>query len=425
MRILIYRKAINIEPLDLVACVRSLESLAQTLVDLGDLTSDSKSYDAAELHLEKIESLSAKADYYATGHAVLLARLYQARFDADGNAEDAIKAANVYHRISNSSSNYSPTDKAEAALRYGVLAARLSIANDRRSKDILEELGRTNFGTSKLDDALARPTDLWLPGVSQGLTKAEQLTAIRQGSLLAPANAIAAKVARKSCLQILSVYERGRSILWDRLLNQRMQFESINQQNPDLATRYRELARALETTNQPDLVFKELPRDRYQIEADLGDIVEKIRHEKGFEDFLLPPLSDDQVLEASSQGSIVYLIAGTGSTGGQGLVISVTSTNIVELSQFSDDACRQQYALLKRALECRDQVSEASDILYSVLKWLWYNAAEPILRALGLLHTSAESSKVCSSMSNILPLPLPVYIRLCLLNPPHPMLICI
>lgn len=136
------------------------------------------------------------------------------------------------------------------------------------------------------------------------------------------------------------------------------------------------------------------PGIKYQIEADLRDVIKEIRQEKDFEDLLLLPICHKQILKFGSQRPIVFLIGGIGAKRG------VCSGHICYnderdgLPHFSDDACRHQYAPLKRALESRDETPGANGILYDVLKWLLYNGSEPVLRALGLLHTNAEGSKV-------------------------------
>ena len=395
LRMRIYRKAAAVEQSALMSRIRCLRTLARTLVDKGDLTKDIQCYEEAQGYLEEIEVLRKKHEYHATGHAPLVARLHLAKFDATGKPEEALAAARMYHRIFNKS-NYESMAKAEAAVRYLVMIASLTNDKSTSSKEVLELLSSADQGEMKMDDALVCAIDLWLKMVSRASNRTEQLHFIRLMFQLPAISAnMAAKMGHKTGIDILSVYERGRSIIWDRLLNQRVQAGSLEQQHPELFKRYKELNEAVEGARQPDEVFKELPRDRYQAEADLQGVVKEIRQQSGFEDFLFPPLSPDQMLDLSSQGPIVFLVAGTGNTQGYALTISSGTTEVLQLRGYSHDYCQIAYSAFQLVLKHEDSMSEANQaIFYQALQWLWYGAAEPVLQALKLLRTETQSGKV-------------------------------
>ena len=385
-----YRLAASLEQQDFMSQVDSWRNLARALVEKGDLTRDIKYYDSGEVYLEKIEALATKRKFHSTGHLPLVARLHQARYNLTGHSVDAVGAAKAYYQIFRES-NYEPSTKVFAAQRYSLLIGGLSLKNDKSTKEILETLGKSSFGALKFDDALTYAMESMLQVVSDGHDRAQQLYLIREYSLLPSICALATKVAGKDAFRIVRVYERGRSIFWDRLINRKTQIDLLEEKHSELARRYRELSKALASTEQPDPIFKLFSRDRYQAEAELAEVVKEVHQKNGFEDFLLLPLSRDEIQDYGSQGPIVFLISGTLESAGFALVITTRSVNIVDLPQFSDTACRQQDAQLGRVFASWDDTPDEMDrVLHDVLRWLWYSAAEPILSTLGFLRADSK-----------------------------------
>ena len=198
--------------------------------------------------------------------------------------------------------------------------------------------------------------------------------------------------------QMVSSYEYDRAILWDRLLNRTAQFDLLKQQYPELATQYQELETAVRSTHQRDRIFTDFSRDIFQVEADLRDIVKQIRAKEGFENFQGMPFSESEIQSHGSQGPIVSPINNYGKYAGLAIIIYTTSVDIIRLPHYNNDNCKMQHEKLKAALELRTRsMEEAEQTLMDVLKWLWYNVAEPVLKKLDILRWQFDGGKVSRS----------------------------
>ena len=382
-----YTHAETFEQSNFAECVGLWRRMAQALIDKGNITRMNEFYESAESYMNKIETLSTQRGYRATGHMPLLARLHEAKYNLLGLTADARKAVEVNYKIFHNS-RYEANTKLKAARQYTILIARLVSKTDQSSKLILDELEKSDFLSSKLDDARLATIDYMLQLVSDGSNRTQQLSAIRREALTPLLCLWYAKWAKKSAFELVRLYERGRSVLWDRLINSKTQIDLLQEKHEELATRYRNLRRLIENPKEPDPRLSTLPQDTYQTAAELDDLIKQIQKQPGFEDFLLLPLSQAEMQGFASQGPIIYLIYGPGKAPGFALSISSGSISKIELPNFTEDFCRKQHSQLKLVFASHgDTPEEMDNILGEVLKMLWLNAAKPVLQALNLLHS--------------------------------------
>ncbi|KAL6717762.1 hypothetical protein ACLMJK_003847 [Lecanora helva] len=388
LRLCLYQKAAEATTSDFEISVASWKNLAQVLIDKGDLLQVVDYYDRGKEYLDKIEGLAASANYRATGHLPLVARLHLAKYNLTSTADEALEAAKAYYEIFYKS-NYDPDVKINAALSYTSLITRLTLAQTSEANTILKQLSGSGVESMRTESVLNHIVDVFMRIVSRGLPRQQQLRQIRTYSALPLVNAIASKIAGKTGSQILRNYEYGRSIVWDRFLNRKIHLDSLAESHPELAAQYQDLDRALEG-NVHDKAWTKFPRDKYQLEADLQDLVREIVAKKGFEDFQRLPLSEAEIQNYGRQGPIIFPIAASPSGKGFAVLISATLVEIVDLPSFNEENCTLQYAKLKTlttAYNC--PMKEAEQSLMDVLKWLWYALAQPVLQKLNIIRTQS------------------------------------
>ena len=385
-----YFKAVSIESTDFTQNIGLFFRVAQALTDKGDLTGEFQFYETAQSYIDKIELLAEKRHCKTTGHLPLLARLHQAKFDLNGDIVDGRRALEKYYLIFHNS-NYEAQDKITAARQYILFMSRLSLKRDSYSKELLHSLEDTDFTSNKFYHAITYTVDLMLQLISDGSSRNAQLTIIRREASTHVLCVHYCKYLKKSAFEMVQLYERGRSVLWDRLINSKTQTDMLGEKHKELADRYRELRRLLASSEEPDPRIRSLPQDRYQTAAEMDEVIKEIHGKSGFEDFLLLPFSQTELQIFAREGPIVYLVAGNGDEAGVALTIAPNSISTVNLPQYSENQCRGRHTQLQRVFSFRDNAPTASDqLLGEILKWLWYSAAEPTLRALGLLSKSKE-----------------------------------
>lgn len=228
--------------------------------------------------------------------------------------------------------------------------------------------------------------------ISDGHDRAQQLSMIRKFNLAPLATIHAAQGAGKETVKMINALEKGRGIVWDRLINRKSQVVALEEKHEELASRYRDLRKRMGQSGQPDVFFKNQPQDKYLLESEMNDLLIKIRQQQGFEDFLLPPIDPLKIQTYASQGPIVMLVAGLGPNNGYALVISTDSVFTLNLVGYSHDACKANFDLLRLGLDqACDSRAPTADTLHQVLTWLWYVAAEPVLNKLGLVGSQSSS----------------------------------
>ncbi len=389
-----YSCALNIKSLDFTENAGMCVRMAQALTDKGDLTGDFEFYETAQTYLDQVEALATQRNCRTTGDMPLLGRLYEAKYHRNRIINDARLAAETYYKIFHNS-KYEAREKITAARRYTILMGRLSLKQDSRSQKALRTLEDFQLTSTKFYDAITYTIDLMLQLISDAADRNQQLSIIRQESGTTLLCIWFCKHLKKSAFEIVQLYERGRSVLWDRLINSRTQIDMLEGKYKELATRYRKLRWLLASFEEPDPRLNSLPQDRYQTAAELEEVIKEIHSKPGFEDFLLLPLFEAEMQSFASQGPIIYLVAGNNDMSGFALIVNLHSVSEVSLPKFTEEQCRRNYAQLQRVFASRNDAPDSMDrLLDEVLMWLWYSAAEPVLQALGLNRTENISSEL-------------------------------
>lgn len=122
--------------------------------------------------------------------------------------------------------------------------------------------------------------------------------------------AVAASLnANEPPIKALQLLEQGRNVISSFLLNMRTDISELKQLYPSLADEFEFLRDQMDTTPGDNITFKtngENVNHRYGNKRRFKSIVERIRAQHGFENFLLPP-SSGNILSVSVRGPVVVV----------------------------------------------------------------------------------------------------------------------
>lgn len=232
-----------------------------------------------------------------------------------------------------------------------------------------------------------------------GLNRSDQLRIVRRFSWL-PSHAAAFSLAAGDTPEVaLRLFESSRSIIWDRLLNENANINSLEEEHPVLASRFTELktqlARQVPVRAATDPVYASvLSRQTFHNAAlSYNAALKEIRAQPGFENFLLLPDGSYNLLEYAADGPII-VINGTEQRS-DAIIVRSNGVIALPLPNFTHDACLEKAGELHVALTSMGgDFENASQIFDKVMLWLWTSVAEPVLRELGFLgRTEGNSSQ--------------------------------
>jgi tetratricopeptide (TPR) repeat protein len=197
----------------------------------------------------------------------------------------------------------------------------------------------------------------------------------------------------------LEVLERGRGVVTGLFLDARTGLDDLKRGHPGLASKFEFLGEQLNA--DPELnekAFRSLteantsqPRTshmnfRINLHRDFDQVVETIRQQPGFSDFLLPATTAE-MMNAAVDGPIVVINASR----------YRSDAIIIERKQISSICLPHMHWLQVEVLSERMQGlasfdSRSSKFLTPLLEWLWLVAARPILDHLGILCSPKDDN---------------------------------
>ncbi|CAJ0546912.1 Ff.00g015390.m01.CDS01 [Fusarium sp. VM40] len=175
----------------------------------------------------------------------------------------------------------------------------------------------------------------------------------------------------------LSMLERGRGMLAAALDDLHTDIDALKDKHPDLATKFVALRNKLGQDEKPyassDLAWNQGSNQRYEAGEEFDKLVNQIRTQPGFEDFLLPP-TESQIMWAATPGPIV--VVNTCLLRCDAIIIERHQIRSISLPDFD------RHSMIKFSSEGTLKSSLA-------LEWLWNCVARPVLDALGFTKTPA------------------------------------
>jgi CHAT domain-containing protein/tetratricopeptide (TPR) repeat protein len=376
------------------ATANTLRNLCQALTQRFELDPALQDANDAIKAGQKAVELAPDASPSLAGALSCLGLAYRARYhSALRLPEDAAAAISAFRRAS-SIAGASPQQRAQDAMRWGVMA----------------------MGTSDYADAVEGfSTSIAMLGqvVPRRLERADQehqlagFTGI--GSLAAACCLEMGDTARA-----VELWEHGRGILQAQQLDTRSDLTQLSAAHPDLAARFSDLAAELDrlgdggavlqapgdqgrpaTGEQPG-ISRAPTRDelRAELARSLSDCVEQIRAQAGFDRFLDAP--SVQTLRGSTEGGPVVLLNVT-QLRADAIVMRDGAESVVRLPGLTPSVVEDKVrgflvavatATNRKANEA--EIKDAAAVVTNTLQWLYDAIAEPVLASLGLTAALAD-----------------------------------
>jgi tetratricopeptide (TPR) repeat protein len=263
-----------------------------------------------------------------------------------------------------------------------------------------------HFNLSSSLDSFTLAMDL-LPQLSWiGLSVANRhIQLLEAGEVVV--DAVASAIEASQYDTALGWLEQGRSVVWAQLLELRKPVDKLMQQCPDLAKRFQEISRLLE--GNLDLLKQNFgtkitieSHDKYHDLADeRRQLIDKIRSEEGFSDFLQPTLFKELKGIAKLAGGFIVTV-NLSQYRTDALTLMPGSDAIVHISlpNFTLIQATQMHKTLRNLLRMKNAIRgdnrgggptfkhrSAVDpelVFETILAQLWENVAKPVLDGIGL-----------------------------------------
>ncbi|MEV5750751.1 CHAT domain-containing protein [Actinoallomurus sp. NPDC052308] len=197
----------------------------------------------------------------------------------------------------------------------------------------------------------------------------------------------------------LRLLEAARAVLLSQALDTRSDLSELRDRHPELAARFSELRDLLDRPDDTsssmgmlsDGIGAEAPerrtRDRHHVAEEFAAVMAEIREQDGFASFALP-LTDEQLMAQATAGPVVAF--NISSYRSDALLLTADGVTSLPLPALTFEAVTGRIDAFHQALytttdpdaRAVDRVGAQAEIR-EILGWLWDNAAEPILSALG------------------------------------------
>ncbi|MFJ7217962.1 CHAT domain-containing protein [Amycolatopsis sp. NPDC098790] len=292
------------------------------------------------------------------GTRTSVANVLALRFRHFGD-QDALTEALGHYREAVASAGSPAKDRAEAADRWGALAA---------------EAGQ--FAVAAEGYAAAAGL---LPQLAGRLLNREdaQYWLGRYAGIAADAAACA--LAAGDAESAVTLLESGRCVLAAQVLDGRGDLSELRDRAPELADRFEALTGELET---------DTARDRLALARELDDLTGRIRALPGMARFLRPPLLADLTAQAG-EGPVVYVNVSRHRC--DALILTREGVRARELPGLSEEAVGRRVRAFHTALTEEPEGRLAAErTIHETLEWLWDTVASPVLDALQFAGPPAD-----------------------------------
>lgn len=185
--------------------------------------------------------------------------------------------------------------------------------------------------------------------------------------------------AGKPASEVLSILELGRGVIAGLLIDTRGDLSDLTGVHPLLADEFDTLRKELDSQSQNSGSVAELNR-RHHASRELDEIIERIRAQDGFHDFLQPPPTES-LMAAAEAGPIVVINANRHRC--DAILVERHTIRLLELPDLKS----------KDIKEYVGNINGFKHHPWPLLEWLWTNICRPCLDALGFTEPLGEDDK--------------------------------
>ncbi|WP_205718515.1 CHAT domain-containing protein [Actinomadura sp. WMMA1423] len=213
--------------------------------------------------------------------------------------------------------------------------------------------------------------------------------------------------ADRRAVRALQLLEAARAVLLSQALHTRSDLTDLRDQYPGLAARFVELRDLLDRPSDtvvPNGTVLEgagfgpgpattQTHDRHRLAREFTDLLARIRALKGFASFAQPPAAQDLLDQATGGPVVVFNISSHRS---DALLLTTSGITALQLPGLDQATVIDQVNTFHQALTATtdpdaDRIG-AQATIRNTLGWLWDNATEPVLHALGHYHPPAPGT---------------------------------
>ncbi|KAF8854327.1 hypothetical protein BDZ45DRAFT_676980 [Acephala macrosclerotiorum] len=364
-----FRKAIEFSSTNALSQAYSLQRLAEFLRKRGDSGSLEKAMeDFAEAvsTLNHLQEFCKKKNINLQDSRDTLGDIHASQYNLSHDKSFAIKAIDAWRSLFQSADGI-PIARLAAATKAAAMQKKIT-GDPEKAAQVFEDVIKT-----------------LLEVMSDSDVRSEQIWKIRMFSPLSAHAASLGLIASRSPEEVLQLLERGRSMIWNRLLARKTDIKALEEKHHDLAQEFLRIQKLLsKEDNKPDknastelALLQEIDSNRYHLTHQYNRLIAKIRDQPGYEDFMLPEFSPQELRQCADQGPIITFVH---SNVCHAVILTSKGAYTIELQDFDKSACERQYEQFKRYLNLRRRAPEdARLVLESILIWMWKSAAEPII----------------------------------------------
>ncbi|KAI0100967.1 CHAT domain-containing protein [Nemania sp. FL0031] len=195
----------------------------------------------------------------------------------------------------------------------------------------------------------------------------------------------------KSAYDALQLLELGRGVIASSLIDMRGNISELKQKHPSLAAEFVSFRDELDLpTNSQTLnssnVSSWVSQAARRREADqkFSELIIRIRHQPGFDNFLLPP-TENELMRMADQGPIIVI--NMSSYRCDAFFVERNLIGILELPGLTLDEVRKRVA----DLQSRKSMGSSHNMA-PLLEWLWDTICCPVLNTLGFKYSVIDGN---------------------------------
>ena len=245
-----------------------------------------------------------------------------------------------------------------------------------------------------------------------GLSRLDHLRIVKRFSYIPGSNLCYSILGEEAPEKALQDFESARSLIWNRLLNDKSPVDDLKVNHAELAHRFEALRIQLAESREPISCLdtdrmKFTAPDYYKTALEYSELLNQIRMRHGFEDFLLTPSNIRDMQEFARDGPIV--VVNLTPWYSHAILLNGTKVQNIELP-VRDHNGKDYHDGFEVALKKLSQdLPAATNILGQVMQLLWDGIAKPILDALGFEKPTVEGPLprmwwVTTGWLNVLPI---------------------
>ena len=219
-----------------------------------------------------------------------------------------------------------------------------------------------------------------------GLSRLDHLRLIKRFSNVPSVGLCYSILGQDAPERALQEFESARTLVWNRLLDDKSPADSLTTQHPELAQKFDVLRAQLAERREPISHYdtdrmKFAAPDYYRVALEYTDLLLQIRKLNGFEDFLLTP-SNVQFMQGLARDGPIAVV---NITPWYSHAILIQGTNIHNIGlPVRNQDCIDNHKRFEEALRKESQdLPAATNLLGQVMQSMWEGIAKPILDALG------------------------------------------